>query len=951
MIKKITLFLMLGFCLHTTLLEAQISCDYKLRLLDQFGDSWNGAALLLTINGGEPQAFFMTEEDGQEAFFPFIVTEGDSIQLEYFPGSFDSEVAFFLLDAEGNELFMGGPNPETGIIYEDEAVCPACPAPPLSEVNLENIRAEFVDISWLAPDPDGRYLIKYDTAGFNPDTLGTTLSVMGDMTRIENLMEKTAYEFYISSACSNGDTSQMTGPIFFETVYKNDVGIIAIPSPVSDCGLMPVEKVEVTLKNFGANPQTLIPFDFSINGAPAGVNMPFDGVFTGVLGKDSTFTIEFDVRAPVGDPDRYEIAAWTALETDSDLENDTTYITVLSIPLVEDYPYFTDFEEGFDGWRVDEGASTNSSWQVGTPTFGELTGAAGGENAWMTALDTTYNNDELSYLVSPCYNFSGLTEDPILSFSFYLSTEDCCDEAWAEISVDGGENWTKIEAADEARNWYNDAANEWWDGNGQEDSSLPSDWLTASNTLVGAAGAEDARIRFVFSSDFSTNQEGFGIDNVFVSPPLQNDLAGVRVRNTTEEECGEARDEVEFTISNFGRQAQSNFDISYQVNDGEIMTETYTETIASGETQVLTFQDPFNSSEFNTYEILAWTSSANDEFFLNDTARFTFTIINDIPYVEDFESGTLPDGWSVTDEVNPVSSGHGAPSNVLTDNLWNVDPFFEASSPVIGVVETGDSLTFDYRYVTFSGAEVTLGSGDSLVVFISSDCGDTYDKVLKIDSTNHTPSVEMITKTIFLDEYAGESIKLRFIATWGIGDYFIDIDNISLIRCPESLDLSANVLDESRTGALDGSVSIDPNAGEGPYTYEWETGETTKGLFMLASGTYKVTVSDVFGCTDEISVNVGTMTNTQEIDNLERLSIAPNPTTGYSRLDVAFNQIMDVQVVVFNAVGQEILALPTQRVQELQYDLNLSNYDSGLYFVQIRANDGVRTERLIYLRD
>ncbi|MEL6945036.1 MAG: fibronectin type III domain-containing protein, partial [Bacteroidota bacterium] len=240
--------MVLGFCLHTTLLDAQISCDYKLRLLDQFGDSWNGAALLLTINEEEPQAFFMTEQDGQEAIFPFIVTEGDSIQLEFFPGSFDSEIAFSLLDAEGNELFMEGPNPEPGIIYEDVAVCPACPAPPLSEVNLDNIRAEFVDISWLAPDPDGRYLIKYDTAGFNPDTLGTTLSVMGDMARISGLMEKTEYEFYISSACSNGDTSQMTGPIFFETVYKNDVGIIAIPSPMSDCGLMAVEKLEVTLK-------------------------------------------------------------------------------------------------------------------------------------------------------------------------------------------------------------------------------------------------------------------------------------------------------------------------------------------------------------------------------------------------------------------------------------------------------------------------------------------------------------------------------------------------------------------------------------------------------------------------------------------------------------------------------------------------------------------------------
>ncbi|MEM8528812.1 MAG: T9SS type A sorting domain-containing protein [Bacteroidota bacterium] len=951
MIKKITLFLVLVFCLNTTLLDAQISCDYKLRLLDQFGDSWNGAALLLTINDGEPQAFFMTEQDGTEAIFPFIVTEGDSIQLEFFPGSFDSEVAFFLLDAEGNEIFDAGPSPDSGIIYEDVALCPACPSPPLSEINLDNIRAEFVDISWLAPDPNGAYLITYDTAGFNPDTLGITLSVMGDMARIGNLMEKTEYEFYIASACSNGDTSQMVGPIFFETVFKNDVGIIAIPSPSSACGLMSLEKVEVTLKNFGANPQTLIPFDFTINGNPGGVNMPFDGVFTGVLGKDSTFTIEFDVSAAVGEPDRYDIVAWTALESDSDLENDTFMVTVVSIPLIEEYPYFSGFEDGFDGWRVDEEESINSSWELGEPAFRELNRSASGSDAWVTNLDNAHNDDELSYLVSPCYDFSSLSEDPTVYFSFFMKAENRRDGGWLELSIDGGENWEKVDTNATATNWYNDLDNFWWTGNGRTNSSAPSDWIYASNTLIGAAGASDARLRFVFFSDESITQEGFGLDNIFVALPPQSDLSGIQVSNTTEEVCGEPRDEVEFVIKNMGTQAQRDFNISYQVNGGAIMTEVYTETLEPGITDTIIFQDPFNSSESDVYEILAWTSSSNDEFILNDTARFTFTIINDIPYFEDFESGTLPQGWSVTDETNPISAGHDAPSNVLTDNLWNTDPFFEASSPVIGIVETGDSLTFDYRYVTFSGFELTLTGGDSLVVFISKDCGENYDKVLKIDSTNHVPSTEMVTKIIYLDDYVGESIKIRFIGTWGSGDYFIDIDNISIIRCPESLDLSANVTDESRDGALDGSISIDPNAGFGPYTYEWETGETTKGLFMLESGTYNVTVSDAFGCTDDISVRVGTMTNTQDVEVLEHFSIAPNPTNGYSRLSATFSQITDVQLVVFNAVGQQVLQLPVQRIQELQYDLNLSDHESGLYFVQIRANDRVRTERLIYLKE
>ncbi|MEM9887293.1 MAG: T9SS type A sorting domain-containing protein [Bacteroidota bacterium] len=957
MMNKLTLFFLIVTSLTISTLNAQISCDYSLRLLDRFGDSWNGAALLLTINGGEPEAFFLSEEDGEEATFPFIVTEGDSITLEFFSGSFDSEVAYFLLDAEGNEIFMDGPNPEMGIVFETTAVCPACPAPPVSEISLDNIRAEFVEVSWLAPDPNGTYVVRYDTVGFELDTAGlngTTLTTSGDEIRIEGLMEKTMYELYIASACANGDTSQFAGPVLFETVFKNDVGVVAIPSPVSDCGLMSVETIEVTLQNFGANPQTLIPFSLSINGVNVGVSMPTDGVFTGVIGKDSTFTTEFDVQAPVGSPDRYEILVWTELETDSDMSNDTFAVTVLSIPRVESYPYFTNLDNGFDGWRVDEENSVNASWAVGSPNNGLLRRAASGTTAWVTGLDTSYNNNELSYLLSPCYDFSSLTEDPVLSFSYFISTEACCDEAWVEVSLDGGEVWTKVEASSDARNWYNDTDNQWWDGTGSNDPDFTSDWINASSALTGAAGASDALLRFVFSSDFSTTAEGFGVDNIFVSPPLQNDLAGVSVRNTAEEECGAARDEVAFTFGNFGTAPQNNFNISYQVNGGEIFTESVNQSLAAGASRTVVFQDPFNSTEFNDYTILAWTSSDNEQFLLNDTATYFFTAINTIPFAEDFEDGVLPDGWSVTDENTPVTDGHGAPSFVLSDNLWSIDPFFEATSPVFGPIEMGDSLTFDYRYVNFGGTvnrEKILSSGDSLLVQLSIDCGDSYETVLRIDSTNHESSITLATQAIFLDEYVGESIKIRFVAFWGSGDYFLDIDNVGVLRCPETLGLSANVQDETRSGSADGSISIDPTEGVGPYTYKWDNGATTKGIFMLEGGTYTVTVNDAFGCTDEITVELRTITSVENMEAIEHISLAPNPTNGIANLAVQFKNARQAQVALFNALGQQLIELPTQNTSTLQHTFDLSAYSEGMYFVQIRLEDRVHITRLLYLKE
>lgn len=931
-------------------LNAQIICDYTLELRDDFGDGWNGAALQLTINNSnDPIPFFLTDQDSTIRSFSFVISDGDSLQLEFFGGSFDNEIEYTLFDTEGNVIFETMGNPEEGIVFQGTATCPACPPPSVSFISIDNIRAEFADISWLAPDPNGTYIIQYGETGFILDSMGVTLTTMEDEARLVGLQEKTFYDFYIASACANGDTSAFVGPVTFETVYKVDVGVTEIVSPNSECGLNSMEVLEVTLANFGADPQTLIPFDFSINGMAGGVSMPFDGVFTGVLGKDSTFTIEFDTRAQVGTPNVYEVLVWTALEGDSDMSNDTIKKTIINIPLVTDYPYFTDFEDWFGGWRTDDTLSQNPSWEFGTPNFSNLQSAASGNNAWVTALDTTYNNSELSYLISPCFDFSSLEVDPRLTFSLYFDSEACCDEAWVEFSLDAGTTWQKVGTAGDGLNWYNDPFNDWWDGNGGFEG-----WVTVSNVLPDAAGAPNGQIRFVFSSDFSTTAVGMGIDDIFISPPLQNDLVALSVTNASEEECGSPRDEVVFTILNQGEVAQSGFDLVYQVNGDAAITETFSETLQPDSSLTYTFTVPFNSSEFNEYIVSAWIENANEQFILNDTTVFTFVTTTSIPYAEDFEGQELPTGWSVVDETTPVTNGHGAPSFVLSDNLWSIDPFFEASAPSLGPIEMGDSLTFDYRFVNFGGnenASKTLAGGDSLLIQFSIDCGDSYTTVLKIDSTNHEPSVAFTTLTFFLDDYIGENIKVRFIAFWGAGDYYLDIDNFNIIRCPASLDLLATVEDETRFGAFDGSITIAPQLGVAPFTYKWETGETSRRITGLDRDFYSVVVSDAFGCTDSIEVEVNTLTNVKEIEVLESIQLAPNPTTDQTNLTIQLSQAKAVEVSVFNVMGQLIQQYPLQSSDTFQYMLDLSNRNSGIYFVRINVEGKVHTERLLLIRE
>ena len=135
--------------------------------------------------------------------------------------------------------------------------------------------------------------------------------------------------------------------------------------PETDCGLTTMDTVTVILQNFGGAPQSLIPFNFSINGIPGGVPQPIDGFFTGVLGTDSTFTIDFETFADLSVPGEYEILAWTELDGDSDPTNDTFRITITNIPIVADYPYYTDFEDWSGGWTVEQGGFASPSWDCG----------------------------------------------------------------------------------------------------------------------------------------------------------------------------------------------------------------------------------------------------------------------------------------------------------------------------------------------------------------------------------------------------------------------------------------------------------------------------------------------------------------------------------------------------------------------------------------------------------
>ena len=66
---------------------------------------------------------------------------------------------------------------------------------------------------------------------------------------------------------------------------------------------------------------------------------------------------------------------------------------------------------------------------------------------------------------------------------------------------------------------------------------------------------------------------------------------------------------------------------------------------------------------------------------------------------------------------------------------------------------------------------------------------------------------------------------------------------------PRSADAGCN-------GATDGSASVTSSGATPTYSYLWTTGETTASIAGLAAGLYSVTVTDINGCAESISVDI-----------------------------------------------------------------------------------------------
>jgi len=139
-----------------------------------------------------------------------------------------------------------------------------------------------------------------------------------------------------------------------------------------------------------------------------------------------------------------------------------------------------------------------------------------------------------------------------------------------------------------------------------------------------------------FITDGDEIINGYKVEAAYT--PVGYDVAVVSIDSPSGSGVYSDNENIIVTIENFGEYTVSNFDVSYQVNGGDTVTETFTGSLAYEETSQYTFYATYDFSNPGDYEIAANTSLGGDDVPSNDMISNSFTSI---------AGGDCPDEYSL----------------------------------------------------------------------------------------------------------------------------------------------------------------------------------------------------------------------------------------------------------------------------------------------------------------
>ncbi len=264
-------------------------------------------------------------------------------------------------------------------------------------------------------------------------------------------------------------------------------------------------------------------------------------------------------------------------------------------------------------------------------------------------------------------------------------------------------------------------------------------------------------------------------------------------------------------------------------------------------------------------------------------------------------NGTLLGGFGAT-QIDLAAPGTDIRSTVLNNGYSYKTGTSMATPHVAGVIGA--------MYSAMCGFDMNdaLSRPDSLTLWVRNKLLESVDTVPNLADKNIT---------------SGRLNMFKAVSAMQTGTV-----NIAYTRYPATSSTIA-----------DGAIDLIPSGGENPYSYDWSTGATSQNISGLIPGTYSVTVTEAFGCSNSEEIDIWTV-GISDIANKPSYILSPNPNNGTFHITFEFPLKTMETVQIFDEVGRRIY---TEDISINSAIISVSaKLGTGIYFVRIGNRNPIK---------
>ncbi len=333
---------------------------------------------------------------------------------------------------------------------------------------------------------------------------------------------------------------------------------------------------------------------------------------------------------------------------------------------------------------------------------------------------------------------------------------------WYELRKYGEEDWTIYQqgtyAPDSLNRWMGSMAMD-YQGNivlaysVSDEATYPSLRYTGryagdplgqmtimEETIINGTSSQFGSKRFGDYSQMTIDPDDdatFWYTGEYISSGWKTRIAAIKIANDFDYDLAvvdlvdpvssqlDTMEEISISITNMGLFTVDSFEVAYQVDNGSIITEVYTDSLIAGQTDTYTFTQTADLSiEGHLYLIKTFTGLIDDEFLMNDTILSAVLHLN-------------ANDLAVTNIVSPYSGNGLTDQELVKVHIKNLGYQSQSNFPIHYMLDGGVSVTDTVTAVLNSGG-IMVYTFDETVDLSDLDTFDITVYSNLISDVNHS---------------------------------------------------------------------------------------------------------------------------------------------------------------------------------------------------------------------